>query len=132
MKLTNYSSFIHKSRYSRFIDEQGRRENWSETVERYMGFMKKQLLDKHKYEIPQHIYKTVHKAILILACALSISSSWVLSSITYLYIFTVVEVNDDVKLDAVPADVVTVLVVFVIVGTVVPYTVVDSVYVSTP
>jgi ribonucleoside-diphosphate reductase alpha chain len=64
MKLNNYSSFIHKSRYSRFIDEQGRRENWSETVERYMGFMKKQLLDKHKYEIPQHIYKTVHKAIL--------------------------------------------------------------------
>jgi ribonucleoside-diphosphate reductase alpha chain len=63
MKLNNYSSFIHKSRYSRFIDEQGRRENWDETVNRYMAFMKKQLLDKHKYEIPQHIYKTVEKAI---------------------------------------------------------------------
>ena len=43
MKLNNYSSFIHKSRYSRFIDEQGRRENCDETVDRYMAFMKKQL-----------------------------------------------------------------------------------------
>ena len=63
MKLNNYQAFIHKSRYSRFLDEQGRRENWGETVDRYMAFMQKQLLKKHKYEIPQHIYKTVHKAI---------------------------------------------------------------------
>jgi len=31
-KLTNYSKFIHKSRYARYIDELGRRESWEETV----------------------------------------------------------------------------------------------------
>ncbi len=33
---TDYQSFIHKSRYARWLDEDGRRETWSETVERYM------------------------------------------------------------------------------------------------
>ena len=33
---TDYQSFIHKSRYARWLDEEGRRESWSETVERYM------------------------------------------------------------------------------------------------
>jgi ribonucleoside-diphosphate reductase alpha chain len=33
---TDYQSFIHKSRYARWLDEEGRREAWSETVERYM------------------------------------------------------------------------------------------------
>jgi len=34
---TDYQSFIHKSRYARWLDEEGRRETWSETVERYMN-----------------------------------------------------------------------------------------------
>jgi len=33
---TDYQSFIHKSRYARWLDEEGRREAWDETVERYM------------------------------------------------------------------------------------------------
>jgi ribonucleoside-triphosphate reductase len=33
---TDYQSFIHKSRYARWLDTEGRRESWSETVERYM------------------------------------------------------------------------------------------------
>lgn len=33
---TDYQEFIHQSRYARWLDEVGRRENWSETVERYM------------------------------------------------------------------------------------------------
>jgi len=37
-----YSSFIAKSRYARFVDSLGRRENWDETVERYAAFMYKQ------------------------------------------------------------------------------------------
>lgn len=33
-----YRSFIAKSRYSRWIDEYGRRETWAETVDRYVDF----------------------------------------------------------------------------------------------
>jgi len=38
-----YRSFIHLSRYSRFLDEEGRRETWSETVDRLVGFWKEQI-----------------------------------------------------------------------------------------
>jgi ribonucleoside-diphosphate reductase alpha chain len=33
---TDYQSFIHKSRYARWLEEEGRRETWGETVSRYM------------------------------------------------------------------------------------------------
>ena len=33
---TDYQSFIHKSRYARWLDDEGRRESFSETVARYM------------------------------------------------------------------------------------------------
>ena len=33
---TDYQEFIHQSRYARWLDNVGRRENWQETVERYM------------------------------------------------------------------------------------------------
>ena len=33
---TDYQSFIHKSRYARWLDKEGRRETWGETVARYM------------------------------------------------------------------------------------------------
>jgi len=33
---TDYQSFIHKSRYARWLDTKGRRESWNETVSRYV------------------------------------------------------------------------------------------------
>jgi ribonucleoside-triphosphate reductase (thioredoxin) len=33
---TDYQSFIHTSRYARWLEDEGRRESWPETVERYM------------------------------------------------------------------------------------------------
>jgi ribonucleoside-diphosphate reductase alpha chain len=33
---TDYQSFIHTSRYARWLDKENRRENWAETVSRYM------------------------------------------------------------------------------------------------
>ena len=33
---TDYQAFIHTSRYARWIEEEGRRETWAETVDRYM------------------------------------------------------------------------------------------------
>lgn len=38
--MDNYQSFIHKSRYSRFLDDKGRRESWAETVDRLVDFWK--------------------------------------------------------------------------------------------
>ena len=35
-----YSRFIHKSRYARWLEKEGRRENWGETVDRYIGFFR--------------------------------------------------------------------------------------------
>ena len=34
---TDYQSFIHTSRYARWLEDEGRRETWSETVGRYMN-----------------------------------------------------------------------------------------------
>ena len=36
---TLYQDFIHKSRYARWLEEEGRRETWDETVDRYIGYM---------------------------------------------------------------------------------------------
>ena len=33
---TDYQSFIHTSRYARWLEDEGRRESWPETVQRYM------------------------------------------------------------------------------------------------
>jgi ribonucleoside-triphosphate reductase len=33
---TDYQAFIHKSRYARWLEKEGRRETWPETVSRYM------------------------------------------------------------------------------------------------
>tara|TARA_B110000483_G_scaffold242847_1_gene330066 strand:+ start:337 stop:2232 length:1896 start_codon:yes stop_codon:yes gene_type:complete len=37
-KMDEYQSFIHKSRYARWLDDKGRRETWEETVNRYVNF----------------------------------------------------------------------------------------------
>ena len=36
---TLYAQFIHLSRYARWIEAESRRENWGETVDRYVNFM---------------------------------------------------------------------------------------------
>jgi ribonucleoside-diphosphate reductase alpha chain len=59
-----YRSFIAKSRYSRWLDEENRRETWSETVARYVTFMLAQLKDKHDYIPDPAVVDEVHAAIL--------------------------------------------------------------------
>ena len=44
--MDNYSSYIHKSRYARYLPDQQRREAWPETVARYMEFFSDKLDDK--------------------------------------------------------------------------------------
>ena len=45
-----YRNFIHVSRYSRWLEEKGRRETWVETVDRYMDFMKNHLIKNYNYD----------------------------------------------------------------------------------
>lgn len=53
-----YQQFIHKSRYARWIDEEGRRENWNETVSRYVKFfVDAKLLDK---ETAKEVYSAIY------------------------------------------------------------------------
>ena len=51
--------FVYYRSYSRWIDEEGRRETWIETIDRYMSFMKQNLGNKLKdseyKEIREHI-----------------------------------------------------------------------------
>ena len=47
---TDYQSFIHASRYARWLPELGRRETWNETVDRYIGNVVAPAL--HKANVP--------------------------------------------------------------------------------
>jgi len=37
--MNQYQEYIHKSRYAKFLPEMGRRENWDETVQRYVDYV---------------------------------------------------------------------------------------------
>ena len=48
---TTYQEYIHLSRYARWDYDQGRRETWDETVERYFNFFSEWLEEKHQYKL---------------------------------------------------------------------------------
>jgi len=50
---TDYQSFIHTSRYARWLEGDGRRENWGETVQRY--------IENVVSSLPEVDTETVHK-----------------------------------------------------------------------
>jgi len=61
---TLYQSFIHLSRYSRWLEDKGRREFWYETVTRYMDFFSEHLEEKQNYKLPKNIHNEIKDAIL--------------------------------------------------------------------
>lgn len=58
-----YNAFIAKSRYARFRPDLGRRENWDETVNRYMEWFDKQAA-RNGYQLTVDEMDSVHNAIL--------------------------------------------------------------------
>ena len=48
---TQYQEYIHLSRYSRWLPEEGRRETWPETVGRYYDFFEAHLKENYDYDI---------------------------------------------------------------------------------
>jgi len=54
---TDYQNFIAVSRYARWMEEEGRRETWKETVQRYVDFMS----EKVKGHLPKkQIFDAIH------------------------------------------------------------------------
>jgi len=45
----DYSTYIHKSRYARWLDKEGRRETWEETVKRYCDFWQQRYPETFPY-----------------------------------------------------------------------------------
>jgi ribonucleoside-diphosphate reductase alpha chain len=62
--MSTYNEFIAKSRYARFLDDEGRRENWDETVARFFAFTEKTLADKNGYAIPPELRAQLYAAFL--------------------------------------------------------------------
>jgi len=61
--MTPYQTYIAKSRYSRYLDDKGRREHWPETVKRYLDFMHEHLYENHNYTLPAALYMRLETAI---------------------------------------------------------------------
>jgi ribonucleoside-diphosphate reductase alpha chain len=61
---TDYQSFIHTSRYARWLDDEGRRESWDETVGRYMNNVVEPVVDSGASEDNMEIAQQIEQAIL--------------------------------------------------------------------
>lgn len=59
-----YRNFIHVSRYARWLDDEGRRETWVETVDRYVNFMVDHLKSNVGHEPSVDDVNTVREFIL--------------------------------------------------------------------
>src|SRR5208337_1635296 len=53
--LSPYQKFVHKSKYARWVEEKGRRENWEETVDRYLKFFSPRIPDSDRGAITKEI-----------------------------------------------------------------------------
>jgi ribonucleoside-triphosphate reductase len=62
-QMTPYNTFIAKSRYSRYLDDKGRREHWDETVARYFDFMEKHLETKQNYKLTPELRNELQTAV---------------------------------------------------------------------
>jgi ribonucleoside-triphosphate reductase (thioredoxin) len=58
-----YQSFIAKSRYSRFIPDEGRRESWEESVDRYFNFIEDKLSNDNNYVVPRELSDELRNAV---------------------------------------------------------------------
>ncbi len=63
---TEYQSFIHMSRYSRWIEEEGRRETWSETVGRLVSFFKDHIDTNYEGGVTDKEWNEIEESILSL------------------------------------------------------------------
>jgi len=65
------AEFIYKRTYSRWLDEEGRRENWPETIERFIGF-----ITTERKDIPEKTVNKIRKYMLEFAVMPSMRFLW--------------------------------------------------------
>ncbi len=58
-RLNSYEQYIFNSRYARWLDDEGRRETWEETVNRYLDFFEKRR-PKIVKPIRQELFDAIH------------------------------------------------------------------------
>jgi ribonucleoside-diphosphate reductase alpha chain len=63
---TEYQSFIHMSRYSRWLEDEGRRETWGETVGRLVSFFKAHIDTNYKGGVTDKEWNQIEESILSL------------------------------------------------------------------
>ena len=61
---TQFQQFIHLSRYSRWLEEENRRETWEETVNRYFKFFDGHLKENTKCKLDKAVREELRQAIL--------------------------------------------------------------------
>ena len=61
--MSDYQNIIALSRYARWLDDKGRREQWPETVTRLIDFYAKFVQDNHSVTLNADMYKSLHTAI---------------------------------------------------------------------
>jgi len=61
---TDYQNFIALSRYARWKEDEQRRENWGETIDRYFDYMEGHLKNNHGYNITKALKEKMSTQIL--------------------------------------------------------------------
>lgn len=61
---TDYQSFIHASRYARYLEDKQRRETWEETVDRYIGFFTNHLKENFDFSFDSKKLNMIRSAII--------------------------------------------------------------------
>ena len=62
MTMSLYQQVVHKTRYAKWIEAEGRREHWPETTGRYFDFFTEFLKENHEYEVPPDQRAALEKA----------------------------------------------------------------------
>ena len=61
---TDYQNFIALSRYARWKDDEQRRENWGETVDRYFSYMTNHLKENYNYNLTKALREKLTEQIM--------------------------------------------------------------------
>lgn len=64
---TDYQAYIHLSRYSRWLPDEGRREIWPETVARYFDFFEEHLKENNNFTLDKKLRNELEEAVLSLS-----------------------------------------------------------------
>jgi len=58
-QMSDYQSFIFKSRYARWLDKEQRRENWDETVDRYVNFFATKIPEGYREQTKNELREAI-------------------------------------------------------------------------